>query len=63
MDKENDGEMISKLIAFHDCLEKMIQESFSGNDKFQQTQKEAMSTALNKRQSKPAELVAIFIDK
>ncbi|KAJ3302198.1 Cullin-4 [Kappamyces sp. JEL0829] len=62
-DTEKDAEMISGLLDFQTLLTKMVAVCCRANEKFSQAQKESFSSFLNKRQNKPAELIAGFIDK
>ncbi|MFS7931592.1 putative cullin protein, neddylation [Helianthus anomalus] len=62
-DEEKDKDMVSSLLEFKVSLDKIWEESFSKNDVFCNTIKEAFEYLINLRQNRPAELIAKFLDE
>ncbi|KAF5193861.1 Cullin-4, partial [Thalictrum thalictroides] len=61
MDEEKEGDLLSSLREFKTSIEMMLEESFSRNDWFTNTTKDAFEHLINLRQ--PAELIANFLDE
>ncbi len=59
---EKDRTMVQELLDFKDRLDDVMQECFSGNEQFIVSMKEAFEAFINRRQNKPAELIAKFVD-
>jgi cullin-4 len=62
MDKENDKEMISTLLAYKARLDEVLTVSFRCNEQYLWAHKAAWETFINERQNRPAELLAKFVD-
>ncbi|KAJ3316816.1 hypothetical protein HDV06_002817, partial [Boothiomyces sp. JEL0866] len=62
-DPAKDPEMIQSLLDFQEKINTIIISGFDDNAAFSLAAKEAFGTFVNKRKMKPAELVALFIDK
>ncbi|KAF5764690.1 putative cullin protein, neddylation [Helianthus annuus] len=62
-DEEKDKDMVSSLLEFKMSLDKIWEDSFSKNDVFSNTIKEAFEHLINLRQNRPAELIAKFLDE
>ncbi|XP_002972211.2 cullin-4 [Selaginella moellendorffii] len=62
VDEEKDKDMVSTLLDFKARLDMIWEESFSKNEPFANTIKEAFEHLINLRQNRPAELIAKFID-
>ncbi|KAI7728489.1 hypothetical protein M8C21_011442, partial [Ambrosia artemisiifolia] len=62
-DEEKDKDMVYSLLEFKASLDKIWEESFSKNDVFCNTIKEAFEHLINLRQNRPAELIAKFLDE
>ncbi|KAM7255883.1 hypothetical protein ACFE04_011624 [Oxalis oulophora] len=63
MDEEKDKDMVSSLLDFKVSLDKIWEESFSANEAFSNTIKDAFEHLINLRQNRPAELIAKFLDE
>ncbi|KAJ9565787.1 hypothetical protein OSB04_001753 [Centaurea solstitialis] len=63
MDEEKDKDMVFSLLEFKVSLDKIWEDSFSKNDIFCNTIKEAFEHLINLRQNRPAELIAKFLDE
>ncbi|KAG2684765.1 hypothetical protein I3760_10G090100 [Carya illinoinensis] len=63
MDEEKDKDMVSSLLEFKALLDKIWDESFSKNEAFCNTIKDAFEHLINLRQNRPAELIAKFLDE
>ncbi|KVH89385.1 Cullin, conserved site-containing protein [Cynara cardunculus var. scolymus] len=63
MDEEKDKDMVFSLLEFKVSLDKIWEDSFSKNDVFCNTIKEAFEHLINLRQNRPAELIAKFLDE
>ncbi|XP_076918003.1 cullin-4-like [Bidens hawaiensis] len=63
IDEEKDKDMVSSLLEFKMSLDKIWEDSFSKNDVFSITIKEAFEYLVNLRQNRPAELIAKFLDE
>lgn len=63
MDEEKDKEMVSSLLEFKANLDRIWEESFSKNEAFSNTIKDAFEHLINIRQNRPAELIAKFVDE
>lgn len=61
-DESQDAKMIERLISFMQILKTCI-EIFDNNTSFNEALKEQFALFMNKRQNKPAELIALYIDK
>nr|XP_043624376.1 cullin-4-like isoform X2 [Erigeron canadensis] len=62
-DEEKDKDMVFSLLEFKSSLDKIWEDSFSKNDSFCYTIKEAFEYLINIRQNRPAELIAKFLDE
>ncbi|PWA71025.1 cullin4 [Artemisia annua] len=62
-DEEKEKDMVSSLLEFKVSLDKIWEDSFSKNDVFSNTIKEAFEHLINLRQNRPAELIAKFLDE
>ncbi|KAL0442515.1 UNVERIFIED_CONTAM: Cullin-4 [Sesamum latifolium] len=63
MDEEKDKDMVSSLLEFKANLDRIWEESFSKNEAFGNTIKDAFEHLINIRQNRPAELIAKFVDE
>ncbi|XP_042064437.1 cullin-4-like [Salvia splendens] len=63
MDEEKDRDMVSSLLEFKANLDRIWEESFSKNEAFSNTIKDAFEHLINIRQNRPAELIAKFVDE
>ncbi|KAK4491577.1 hypothetical protein RD792_002329 [Penstemon davidsonii] len=63
MDDEKDKDMVSGLLEFKANLDRIWEESFSKNEAFSNTIKDAFEHLINLRQNRPAELIAKFVDE
>lgn len=61
-DPSKDETMVPSLIAFQDSLTALITTSFASDDLFRSSLRDGFSSFINKRQNKPAEMIAKFID-
>lgn len=55
--------MVEELIAFKRKIQKTLEVSFEKNEAYSHSIREGFEHFINKRQNKPAELLAQFIDK
>ncbi|KAJ9558307.1 hypothetical protein OSB04_012921 [Centaurea solstitialis] len=62
-DEEKDKDMVSSLLEFKSSLDRIWEDSFSKNDAFSNTIKDAFEHLINLRQNRPAELIAKFVDE
>ncbi|KAI3740107.1 hypothetical protein L2E82_30525 [Cichorium intybus] len=62
-DEEKDKDMVSSLLHFKSCLDTIWDRSFSKNEPFSNTIKDAFQHLINLRQNRPAELIAKFVDE
>lgn len=62
LDKENDKEMVSNLLAFRARLDVTVDKACDGNESYRYKLKEAWEGFLNARHNRPAELMAKFLD-
>eukprot|EP00245_Coleochaete_scutata_P015265 TRINITY_DN6730_c1_g2_i1.p1 TRINITY_DN6730_c1_g2~~TRINITY_DN6730_c1_g2_i1.p1 ORF type:complete len:826 (+),score=198.29 TRINITY_DN6730_c1_g2_i1:104-2581(+) len=62
VDEEKDKDMVSALLDLKARLDTILQESFSKNESFANTLKDAFEHVINLRQNRPAELIAKYID-
>ncbi|OIT05418.1 cullin-4 [Nicotiana attenuata] len=63
LDEEKDKDMVSSLLEFKASLDTIWEESFSKNEAFSNTIKDAFEHLINIRQNRPAELIAKFLDE
>ncbi|KAJ6419597.1 hypothetical protein OIU84_029665 [Salix udensis] len=63
MDEEKDKDMVSSLLEFKASLDSIWEESFSKNEGFCITIKDAFEHLINLRQNRSAELIAKFLDE
>ncbi|KAF3777264.1 Cullin-4 [Nymphaea thermarum] len=63
MDEEKDKDMVSSLLEFKASLDAIWEESFSKNESFSNTIKDAFEHLINLRQNRSAELIAKFLDE
>jgi cullin-4 len=61
-DMERDKQMVQDLLELKDKVEKIISESFKNESKFHDIVRESFENVINRRQNKPAELVAKYVD-
>lgn len=61
-DTEKDKTMVQELLDFKNRLDQVIDEAFNKNEKFVIAMKDSFEHFINKRQNKPAELIAKFVD-
>ncbi|KVH97357.1 hypothetical protein Ccrd_000517 [Cynara cardunculus var. scolymus] len=62
-DEEKDKDMVFSLLEFKASLDAIWEDSFSKNEAFCNTIKEAFEHLINIRQNRPAELIAKFLDE
>ncbi|XXG66039.1 hypothetical protein AAC387_Pa05g3594 [Persea americana] len=63
MDEEKDRDLVPCLLEFKASLDTIWEQSFSKNESFSNTIKEAFEHLINLRQNRPAELIAKFLDE
>ncbi|GFY80642.1 cullin4 [Actinidia rufa] len=63
VDEEKDKDMVSCLLEFKASLDTIWKDSFSKNEGFCNTIKDAFEHLINLRQNRPAELIAKFLDE
>jgi cullin 4 len=63
VDPTQDSTMISSLLGLKSRLDRITAESFGAAENFVHASKESFKVCINKRQNKPAELCAKFIDR
>ncbi|MCO5612177.1 hypothetical protein L7F22_066439 [Adiantum nelumboides] len=61
-DREHDDRMIERLLDYKAKIDGIVTDAFKADGDLRQTQKEAFETFINKRENKPAELIAKFLD-
>ncbi|XP_066924143.1 cullin-4B-like [Clytia hemisphaerica] len=61
-DVEKDKTMVQELLDFKEKLDNFIEGAFKKNEKFVSAMKDSFEVFINKRQNKPAELIAKFVD-
>jgi cullin-4 len=61
-EKEKDDSMIERLLEYKAVIDKTVEVAFLKDANFRQTQKESFEIFVNKRENKPAELIAKFLD-
>lgn len=61
-DQEKDASLVQELLDFKARLDVLLEQSFSKNEQFTYTLKEAFEHFVNVRANKPAELIAKFVD-
>ncbi len=59
---EKDKTMVQELLEFKEKLDVIMVSCFGGNEQFIVAMKEAFEAFINRRQNKPAELIAKFVD-
>ncbi|XP_077976505.1 cullin-4B-like isoform X2 [Styela clava] len=59
---EKDSTMVQDLLDFKDKMDTITKSCFAQNQKFVDSLREAFETFINKRQNKPAELIAKYVD-
>lgn len=62
MDIEQEQQLVDKLLHLKAELDRVLADSFAGNSDFAFAMKSALEYAINVRASRPAELVAKFVD-
>ncbi|PWN38381.1 Cullin-domain-containing protein [Meira miltonrushii] len=62
LDSEKDETMIERLLEYKSTIDQIVSNAFKSDEGFLQTQKDNFETFVNKRQNKPAELIAKFLD-
>jgi cullin-4 len=61
-DRERDRVLVQELLQLKEKLDRILAHAFAGNEQFGHTLKEAFECFINVRQSRPAELIAKFLD-
>ncbi|KAK0407022.1 hypothetical protein QR680_018953 [Steinernema hermaphroditum] len=61
-DDSREPTLVADLMGFKDKLDGIIIECFEGSDKFKQCEKDAFDYFINTKQTKPAQLIAKFMD-
>ncbi|UZJ54306.1 hypothetical protein CBS101457_003626 [Exobasidium rhododendri] len=61
-EKEKDDTMIERLLEYKATIDMTVAKAFLKDSNFHQTQKESFEAFVNKRENKPAELIAKFLD-
>ncbi|KAN0062880.1 hypothetical protein ACQY0O_004701 [Thecaphora frezii] len=61
-DRDRDDEMIDRLIDFKAGIDAVVFESFAKQPEFLHAQRDSFEVFVNKRENKPAELIAKFLD-
>eukprot|EP00095_Tigriopus_kingsejongensis_P003490 maker-scaffold875_size86197-snap-gene-0.15 protein:Tk03490 transcript:maker-scaffold875_size86197-snap-gene-0.15-mRNA-1 annotation:"PREDICTED: cullin-4B-like" len=59
---EKDKALVQDLLNFKEKMDVIMRECFSGNEQFIVSMKESFESFINRRQNKPAELIAKFVD-
>jgi cullin-4 len=57
------SEMMDRLLEFQATIKSVVKVGLADNVEFQQLTKESFESFLNKKQNKPAELIALYFDK
>jgi cullin-4 len=60
---EQDNDMIRKLLDLQSHVNQIIEIGCEGDHSFKEQSKDSFTIVLNKRQNKPAELIALFVDR
>uniref|UniRef100_H2ZFM0 Cullin-4 n=2 Tax=Ciona savignyi TaxID=51511 RepID=H2ZFM0_CIOSA len=63
LDASNDHTMVQDLLDLKDKLSNIVQKCFCKDPKFVEALREALESSVNKRQNKPAELIAKYVDQ
>ena len=61
-DRERDDQMIDRLLEYKAKMDRIVSESFQRETTFSNAQKDSFEVFVNKRENKPAELIAKFLD-
>ena len=62
MDEGKDKDMVDNLLAFKEKLTTVVGHAFNKNESITNSLKDAFETFINQRQSRPAELIAKWVD-
>ncbi|PWN51191.1 Cullin-domain-containing protein [Violaceomyces palustris] len=62
-DREKDDEMIDRLLAYKERIDRIVSKSFGSDSELSNVQKDSFEVFINKRENKPAELIAKFLDQ
>jgi cullin 4 len=62
-DQVKDGQMVQALIQLLSHVNQIIEMGCENNQEFKEHSKDSLTVVLNTRQNKPAELIALFVDK
>ena len=63
LDETKDSLMIPRLLKFYQTMVSIVRDSFDGSEAFTQALKESFACFMNKRQTKPSEFMAMYIDR
>jgi cullin-4 len=63
VDPAQDNDMIRKLLELQAHVNQIIDVGCEGDHSFKEQSKDSFTLVLNKRQNKPAELIALFVDR
>lgn len=61
-DRERDEDMIDRLLEFKSFIDAIVSTGFQSDNDFVNAQKDSFEVFVNKRENKPAELIAKFLD-
>lgn len=61
-DRERDDDMIERLLDFKSSIDTIVSSGFKRDGEFVNAQKDSFEVFVNKRENKPAELIAKFLD-
>ncbi|KAJ9475483.1 putative Cell division control protein 53 (putative) [Pseudozyma hubeiensis] len=61
-DRERDDDMIERLLEFKSSIDTIVSSGFKRDGEFVNAQKDSFEVFVNKRENKPAELIAKFLD-
>ncbi|SNX86614.1 related to cullin 4A [Melanopsichium pennsylvanicum] len=61
-DRERDEDMIDRVLEFKACIDTIVSTGFQRHNDFINAQKDSFEAFINKRENKPAELIAKFLD-
>ncbi|EPQ27340.1 uncharacterized protein PFL1_05262 [Pseudozyma flocculosa PF-1] len=61
-DRERDDEMIERLLEFKAAIDRIVADGFGREPSFVHAQRDSFEVFVNRRENKPAELIAKFLD-
>ncbi|CDS01036.1 related to cullin 4A [Sporisorium scitamineum] len=61
-DRQRDDDMIERLLEFKSSIDAIVSSGFQSDGEFVNAQKDSFEVFVNKRENKPAELIAKFLD-